>query len=192
MLSFISPAAFIPIIRQVSSAALPWSSMPVVLHLSPPSPSLKPLHRKSRHSTLKGLKTPTIAASATLETMPACQAAQVPSQPHLPPPQLTSPVQLPLQPPTHPRRRRAHTASSSKSRHRPLPPANRFLGPRRPLLRYLPRDEALEPARSAGGGERGYERGCVGARSWVLWLADNRDRVESAGRSLHSVPGAGL
>jgi hypothetical protein len=36
------------------------------------------------------------------------------------------------------------------------------------------------------------ERGCVGARSWVLWLADNRDCVELAGRSLHSVPGAGL
>lgn len=106
MLSFMSPAAFISIIRQVSSAALPWSSMPVVLHLSLPSPSLKPPHRKPRHSTLKGLKTPTTAAPATPETISACQAAQVPSQPHLPPPQLTSPVQLPLQPLTHPRRRR--------------------------------------------------------------------------------------
>lgn len=100
-------------------------------------------------------------------------------------------VQLPLQPPTHPRRRRAHTASS-KSCHRLLPPADRFLGPRRLLLRHLPRDEALEPARSAGGGERGYKRERVGAQSWVLWLADNRDRVESAGRSLHSDSGAGL
>lgn len=50
----------------------------------------------------------------------------------------------------------------------------------------------MELARSAGGGERGYERGCAGARSWVLWLADNRNRVESAGRSLHFVFGVGL
>jgi hypothetical protein len=175
-----SPAAFISIIRQESSAALSWGSMPAVLHLCLPSPSLKAPHRKPRHSTLKGLKIPTIAAPAVLETIPACQATQVPSQPHLPPPQLTSPVQLPLQPPTHPCRRRAHTASS-KSHHGLLPPADRFLGPRRLLLRHLPRDEALELARSAGGGERGYERGCVGARSWVLWPADNHDRVESAG-----------
>lgn len=81
--------------------------------------------------------------------------------------------------------RRAHTASSSKSRHRLLPPANRFLRPRRLLLRHLPRDEALGLARSAGRGEDGYEHRCVGVRSWVLWLADNRDRVESTGRSPH-------
>lgn len=164
-----SPAAFISVIRQVSSTTLPWSSMPVVLHLSLPSPSLKPPHQKPRHSA--GLKTPTIAAPAIPETMPACQAAQAPSQPHLPPHQLTSPVQLPLQPPRHPRRHRAHTASSSKSGHRLLPPADRFPELRRVLLRRPPRDEALELARSAGGGERDTsanvsERGagCCGRR----------------------------
>ena len=111
--------------------------------------------------TLKGLKTPTTAAPVIPETMSACQAAQVPSQPHLPPPQLTSPAQLPLQPPTHPRR---PPGPHSLVQKRPPPPSTRrsLLGPPRPFMRHLPRDKALELARPAGGCW-----GVEGERAWI-------------------------
>ena len=151
-----SPAAYLSVIRQVSSTTLIWSSTPVVLHLSLPSPSLKPPHRKPRHSTLKGLKTPTIAAPATPETMPACQAAQVPSQPHLLPPKLTSPAQLPLQPPTHPRRPPGpHGLLVQKP---PWPPSAR---------QSLPQASSTAPAPPAAGRGVGVRPLGRARRGWI-------------------------